>query len=182
MRQTCWRFLRAHAIPLAVGLGLGVLGYVVILPWFWPCPRVVVAVPAAVQIGTDLPVEIIIQSWHSNYQVNEVRFYVDYTEAVTAVVPGATVYPIVLDRATPRREWGYWDVRRITWPHTRRRAYVVPLQQLTEAGALQRGVLRGQVDVTMTHPWVRGRYSGNAVMGFRACEDRYTMPFTLNVE
>ena len=139
----------------AAGIALGALAYLAILPMLWPEPAIEVTVPAEARMGETIPVAVSLSAWHSNIDIVNVRFYVDYT-ATTAVGPKGTFYPEMIVERQARRFMGPFGRNPITLPHTVRADGEVALGKYIDQGLIGPGDLVGKIDVTYNYTSGRG--------------------------
>ena len=131
-------------------LAIVVVGYFIVVPWMWGFmePTAQASIPSEWTLGEDLPLQIVIDSWHSNYKLLNVRFYIDHTQTKLEGVDQAP-YPIqLLQEARPTR-WARLSLNRLTYPRREIREIVVPLADLKAKGELGPGVLAGNLDVEL---------------------------------
>ncbi len=127
--------------------GVVLFCYFFIFPIFWGEPEVAADVPEQARLGEDLTFKVTLSAWHGNFDLTNVRFYVDFHGSTAKGEKGLFNPAIVLERQ-PRPLGGFWSTRRITWPHTAHYTVTVPLSQFAAEGLLGAGELAGKVDVT----------------------------------
>lgn len=150
------------------------------LPLFWPPPTLRVAMPAESALHADVPIVVTIDSWHPNFDIVSVRFYVDHTRT-DAEGPEGLFYPQLLMEGAPRERWRPRDVNRFTWPRHRRLELVLPLGELAAQGLAGPGTIRGKIDVTLAIPNVRDRL-GRHFGGFMTSTRMISEPFELKID
>jgi len=146
----------AHKGRLAIVLVIPVLLYWGFVPLFWPLPELAVRMPTETSIDEAVPIDITLESWHPNFEVIQVRFYVDHYHS-DVHGPEGTFYPQVLHQNESPVEWGYWDVSRVTWPRERKMKVELPLLELAREGVVKPGTVRGKIDVTLVYPDMHSR-------------------------
>lgn len=136
--------------------------YLLILPAFWPRPRLTIEMPSEEALREDLPISVSVNAWHSNFSVAQVRFLPDPANS-TAFVKGKELYILELQEGNPRSLWKGWQINRITWPRSRRYQFRVPVQKLSADGTLKTGELKGNIAVQVAYaaPHI-GRRSGSS--------------------
>ena len=141
--------LLRHNRAILTGVVVLAVAYYVVLPWFWPDPRVEAAMPPALSLGEDLSFRLTTSAWHGNFHVYYVRFWVD-NQASTAIAPGKSLFAIQVVNEPPREfKWERW-LARWTRPCTHHITVSAPLHVAAEQGTLQPGVLEGKIDVRLT--------------------------------
>lgn len=131
--------------------------YFLILPIAWPQPQVTARIPDSARITGDLSVEISIFAWHRNFDVQQVRFYVDDWASSAKGEKGLFNPMPVLEREAKRFP-SFLSRNPFTWPSEQRITVSVPLGDLAEKQLVGPGILEGKIDVTFTYaPGVRGR-------------------------
>ena len=130
-------------------------------------------------MNADVAVQVEVSACHANAHLCQVRFYVDNWQS-TAVGPSGPLYAVILYEDSARPKWGYWRIKRWSWPHTWRRRFAVPLRRLARQGLVQPGVLRGKVDVTVCYPDVT-RYGHLPNWAYPSCSTMQSTPFTLEL-
>lgn len=163
-------------VPWVIGISLVYLG---LIPWLWPRPNVAATLPTSAALGEDIPLEVTVSAWHSNFRATRVCFWVDPLRS-NALVEQAAFYPIDVRDIVPRTSWPQWSINRVTWPRSRSYNFTVPLNQRWREGVLQAGVLQGMIWVTTETPNMGknqrasggGRNSSNSPQG---------IPFTLTI-
>lgn len=135
----------------ATGLALGFMaGYLVLLPFFWPEPRVSAIVPARARMNDVLQIEVAAHAWHRNLDITQVRFYVDYT-ATTAKGPNGIFYPeLILERSGTSFR-GLFRRNPLTCPYTQRMPAQFDLSRFASQGILGPGQLIGKLDITFNY-------------------------------
>ncbi len=126
--------------------------YVFFVPWLWPEPEVYADVPETAVLGQDLEIPITVSAWHSNVDVYQVRFYVDY-QGSTARGEEGIFHPTVVLQREGQRYRGVWGWNHLTRPWSETLIVTVPLRQFAEEKLLGPGTLSGKVDVSINyHP------------------------------
>ena len=132
------------------GAAVFVFVYVFFVPWLWPLPEVTAEIPDRADLGQDIEIPITVSAWHSNVDVYEVRFYVDYYASTAKGEEGIT-YPIMVLQRPPRRYRGVWGFNHITRPWSDTVTVTVPLKKTAEDKLLGPGVLSGKLDVSISY-------------------------------
>lgn len=159
-------------------ISLIVVFYLLLLPAFWPAPRVTIEIPSEGALSEDLPISVRVNAWHSNFSVAEVRFLPDPDNS-TAFVPGKVLYILELQEGNPRTIWLGWQINRITWPRSKQHQFSVPMQKLSADGMLKTGELRGNVAVHVAYasPHIGKRYGSAS----RLSEVSSSIPFAVQL-
>ncbi|NIA13784.1 MAG: hypothetical protein GWP08_06850 [Nitrospiraceae bacterium] len=142
--------MSGKAKPVLTAVAVIAVGYFIVLPWMWGSmePTAQASIPSEWTLGEDLPLQIVIDSWHNNYKLVNVRFYIDHTQTKLEGVDQAP-YPIqLLQEARPTR-WTRLSLNRLTYPRREIREVVVPLADLKAKGELGPGVLAGYLDIEL---------------------------------
>ena len=109
--------------------------YFLVLPglWTWLPPSATAVVPSSWPHNKDMPIEIRLSAWHSNYELREVRFGI-LPERGQVQLQRPPLYPLVLIEGRHNRTWNRLTLNRFTYPRTRRIMVVVPLERLAAEG------------------------------------------------
>ena len=145
---------------------------------FWPAPQVTASIPDTVPLSEDLQIPIVVKAWHSNVQVGQIRFYVDY-QASTAKGSKGLFDPAVLFEAAPPAAPGFFARNILTRPWSKRLEVTVPLRDFAQQELLGQGLLVGKLDVTLNCAVV-GKRSVGAPRG-RTIPVMRSVPFQINV-
>ena len=81
--------------------------YFLVLPgfWTWLPPTATAVVPSSWPHNKDMPIEIRLSAWHSNYELREVRFGI-LSQRGRAQPQRPPLYPLVLAEGQHHRTWG----------------------------------------------------------------------------
>jgi len=141
-----------RGLTKSVGTAAAVVfvAYLLILPLFWPAPKVTASMPEVVSLREDPEIPIVVKAWHSNIQVVQVRFYVDY-HASTAKGAKGLLNPAVLYEESPSTLRGILGRNILTRPCRKRLAVTVPLGDFARQELLGEGLLVGKLDVTVNY-------------------------------
>lgn len=154
--------------------------YLVILPIFWPSPTAIAKMPDEAPHNQNLQAKIRIDSWHRNYQIVQVRFYVDYYKTTahgsTGALPTTLIY-----QGKSRNEWGFWNINRFTWPRKQIITADVPLDKLSEQGLVRPGTAVGKIDVTLEYVPSASRTYRVFGGGFRALSATESTSFKMEL-
>ena len=167
---------------IGVGVGLVIFLYFLTVPSFWRFlePTAMAGIPDKWVYNEDLPIPLNIHTWHSNYQVIQVRLVINPT---ASDLPGATVplYPVVLYQGSPPRTWRRLTLNRFTFPRSKRMEVVVPLARLAVEGGVSAGRLEGTLQVEFNYVRTLTRYSGSfgQELGIKRVE---TIPVLIRLE
>jgi len=108
-------------------------------------------------LADELKIDLSIFAWHRNFDVQQVRFYVDYWSSSAKGEEGLFNPVPVLEREA-RHFPSFFSRNPFTWPSEQRITVSVPLAEFAEKRLVGPGVLEGKIDVTFTYaPGVRGR-------------------------
>lgn len=164
---------------LAIVAAIPFLAYWGIAPLFWPLPDLSVTVPPETPIDAEVPIDIQLDALHPNFEIINVRFYVDhYNSDVHG--PNGPFYPQNLHRIAEPVNWGFWEVNRFTWPRTRKRTVSLPLRELAAEGVVKPGTVRGKIDVTVAYPDVHSRMA-QILGGFPTRSRMLSQPFEMEI-
>ncbi|MDZ4860439.1 MAG: hypothetical protein SGI88_15795 [Candidatus Hydrogenedentes bacterium] len=142
--------MTVRAKRLAGGVIGIIAAYLIILPFFWPDPRVSAVVPAQSGMRDVLKFEVAIHAWHRNVDITRVRFYADYT-TTTAKGPKGIFYPeLVIDRPG-KNYWGPLKRNLLSWPYTQRMPAEFDLSRFADKGLLGPGELIGKLDISFNY-------------------------------
>jgi hypothetical protein len=163
---------------LAICAGISLLGYLIVLPMLLPLPTAEADVPATASLTEDLSFEVRLSALHSNYDVAQIRFYVDFY-ASTAKGEKGLFNPILVFEQRPRSMNGVLAVSHLTWPHTERYTVTVPLREFATQGLVGSGTLAGKVEVTYSYytPRVGRRIPG----ADRTSQSTSSVPFSVTI-
>ncbi len=166
--------------------GLILLGppslYLGILPkFFWSVPTVFVEIPKTQPLHEDLSLDLTVSAWHSNFDIHNVRFYVDPVQT-SANAEGKPLLATTLynDGKSPR-SMGYGAVSRVTWPHDKKLHLTVPLKRWANEQRTQAGQLVGKLDVEVRYPQMHGRIN-RWFGGYSSARKRMSIPFSIRLE
>lgn len=141
----------AHKARLAAVLVTPFLLYWGFLPLFWPVPDLSIQMPSEISIDETVPIDIRLSSWHPNFEVGQVRFYVDYHNS-DVHGPNGPLYPQMLRQIESEVQWTFWGVNRFSWPRERNLHLELALPELARKGVIMPGTVRGKIDVTVVYP------------------------------
>jgi hypothetical protein len=127
--------------------------------WSWMPPHANTQVPSEWDHTKDMPLTIIVTSWHSNFKVTGVRFYID-NQLTRLEGIDQPLYPLFLLQEPPVRMWNRLTLNRFTFPRVRKIELNVPLSSLASEGKINRGVLAGKVDIVIDSVGSVDEYSG----------------------
>lgn len=150
-----------------------VVGYVGVVPAFWPKPTISISYPAAAHIGEDLEVTIRMSAWHMLFDINGVRIAPDVYQS-SAITLSDPLYPIQLLDVAPRRYGWAHRFLRFTWPVTKEKKVKIALSEEPMRGKLSEGDLVGKIDINYT----RATYS---MRGMSSMEETHTQPFRITL-
>lgn len=133
-----------------VSILIAAFAYFVIIPssWPWLQPEPEIRIPGAWSYDEDLPVELMISYWHSNYEIALVSFRPDYHDSELRGEP-EPMYPQPLIQGEHRRNWSALTLNLFTWPRSEHHELTVPLSELAEQNRSAPGTLRGYVEITI---------------------------------
>ncbi|MCC6489070.1 MAG: hypothetical protein IT364_16340 [Candidatus Hydrogenedentes bacterium] len=171
-----WNSVRTRQMLIAAAVVVFV--YLFFLPWVWPTPEVTAQIPERATLGQDIEIPISVFAWHSNVDVYQVRFYVDYY-ASTAKGEGGITYPIMVLQRPPRQYRGVWGFNHLTRPWSDTVSVTVPLKKTAEERLLGAGLLSGKLDVSISyHP---GRTPRNLPTENLARQTTISVPFSITL-
>ncbi|MDP3981165.1 MAG: hypothetical protein Q8Q33_07130 [Chlamydiota bacterium] len=150
--------------------------YLFSIPEFWPQPKCQILMPDKHALSQDLPVPILIQAWHSNVNIAEIRFYPD--NHTSEAIDKKPFYPVILYRKENKKDWKYWDVNTLSWPQEKSITIDLPFSEWAKDHTLKSGLLIGTLDITLNYPIVR-RSSYYPGLGYRAQETTKRHPFQI---
>lgn len=136
------------------------MGYFIFLPMFWPWMPLTVTLkmPDDWEYNKDLPIQLIVNSVHRNYIIQQVRLTFDYDPARQQL----PLYPRILHSAPKKNHWSIWEINRLTLPRRKELNFILPLAELARASQLQPGKLTGQLQVDVDYVRGLGRFDGLA--------------------
>jgi hypothetical protein len=140
--------------------------YFLVLPsiWTWLPPTATAVVPQSWPHNKDMPIEIRLSAWHSNYELQEVRFGI-LPERGRLQPQHPPLYPMVLVEGQRNRTWNRLTLNRFTFPRTRRIPLVVPLERLAAEGRIVPGTREGFVNIRINYVGSVDEHSGMPGMG-----------------
>jgi hypothetical protein len=107
-------------------------------------------IPASWPHNKDLPLDIQVSAWHSNYEIEEVRFGI--LPEMGKVQPARPpLYPQILLQGQHNRTWNRLTMNRFTFPRTRRIPVVVPFARLAAEGRVVPGTRDGFITVRIDY-------------------------------
>jgi hypothetical protein len=164
---------------LTVGAVVAAVGYFAVLPafWFWMPPSATANLPPEWSYNQDMPVSVVVSSWHANYKVTEVRFVADPQKTQLKDVR-TPLYPVLLLNEKPPRYWSRLTLNPLTFPTKRRLELTLPLQSLAGEGKVGPGTVVGNIDVEIAHVGAVNQHSGGAG-GEMSQNSRSRIPFEL---
>lgn len=126
--------------------------YFLVLPgfWTWLPPSATAVVPSSWPHNKDMPIEIRLSAWHSNYELREVRFGI-LPERGRVQPQGPPLYPLVLVQGRHNRTWNRLTLNRFTFPRTRRIPVVVPLARLAAEDRIAPGAREGFISIRIDY-------------------------------
>lgn len=128
----------------------------------------------------DLPFSIKVNSWHSNFKVTEVRFFVDNQKTSFDEID-EPIYAKYLMQESPIRSWNRLTLNRFTLPMVKRYKVVIPFSQMKEEGIISSGKIVGKIDIRVDHVGSVHRYSSVAFQELGE-EYSYHIPFEIILE
>lgn len=126
--------------------------YFLVLPgfWTWLPPSATAVVPSSWPHNKDMPIEIRLSAWHSNYELREVRFGI-LPERGQVQPHRPPLYPLVLVEGRHNRTWNRLTLNRFTYPRTRRIMVVAPLERLAAEGRIVPGAREGFINIRIDY-------------------------------
>lgn len=163
--------------PLFAGAA-AIFLYFMVLPFFWPSPAAKVSMAKEAPFDQDLEITVVVRTWHSNFLIDQVRFYVDRS-TTTAHGPGGPFYPIVLYNNPERiHAWPFW-LNRLTWPRSQVLTLILPLKSLSQEQVVKQGIVRGKLNVTISFPMPPEPLA--LLLGYSAMTQALDFPFELRL-
>ncbi len=159
--------LRTAAIAVLVG-GIGYIG---VLPAFWPAPKIFIECPSEVRIGEDLPVTVTVSAWHGVFHVDEVRIIPNaYDSAALEITNPLHAMQIY---SSPSKRYGWAHRFRLLNKQKKKSIRITaPLSATHTREKLSPGMLVGAIDVTCAY----AHYSWRVVS---SQESTYVEPFSI---
>ncbi len=156
------------------------IAYFLVLPsvGLWSEPDVTAHVPATWAHDEDMPIELTVSTWHSNYQIALVRFHPDYHDSDLQGDTGP-MYPQPLLQEQRSRYWSAFSLNRFTFPRSAHHELEVPLSELAGKGNSAPGVLRGEIEIMILHAGNIGSHDGAVRTHSRQLNDR--IPFEIRL-
>jgi len=143
---------------IAIGIAAAAFLYLFFVPWAWPMPEVEAQIPQSAVLGQDIQIPITISAWHSNVDIYNVRFYVDYHGSTAHGEEGLFNPTPVFDKQG-QKYIGVWGFNHLTYPWSETMYVTVPLSQFANEKLLGPGTLTGKLDVNFNYrPGHVGRY------------------------
>lgn len=147
-----------NRIIAAVVVALTCYFFVVPGLWTWLPPSATAVIPASWPHNKDMPLEIRVWTWHSNYEVREVRFAI-LPERGRVQANSPPLYPLVLLEGQHNRTWNRLTLNRFTFPRVRRISVVVPFERLAAEGRVVPGTREGFLSIRLDYVGSVNRYS-----------------------
>lgn len=149
------------------------VGYVGILPQFWPEPTVEVECPQQMRIGEDVDIIVNVSAWHPLFHISRIRFVPDL-QSSTAASLSNPFYPLQPFSVTAKK-YGYNAMfQRFTWPITRKQTATIGLSENGISEKLRPGNLLGKIDVDFT-------YAEYALRTISTARASHSVPVTIEV-
>lgn len=162
-----------------VGLAVAAFVYFIALPLAWRPPTVEAELPAAATLKQDLEFTVRLTALHGNFDVANIRFYVDFYGS-TAKGPKGLFDPAVVFSQRPRAILSGWSMSHLTYPHTLEIPVKVPFPEFAGKGLLGEGVLAGKVDVTYVSCEPSAGKSASGADRMRA--GTQSIPFSITIQ
>ena len=166
---------------LAVGVLVAALGYFAVLPafWFWMPPSATASLPPEWPHDQDVPVSIVVSSWHANYKITEVRVVADPQKTRFENV-STPFYPVFLLSEKRPPYWNRFKLNPFTYPSNYRLELTLPLKSLAGEGKVGPGTLVGNIDIEISHVGAVNKHS--SVLGREMSQgSRSSIPFRLTL-
>ena len=169
---------RNTKILFQVLLGILII-YFFFVPFLWPKPKVTLEMVQEHPYNQDLEFKVPVHTWHSNYNVQSIRFYVDPVKS-TAKGSKGLFYPTIVYEGKPKQFRYFMETSRITRPQSQTLTLTLPLSKYAGEDLVQSGTLSGKIDTTIYYlPYfIRYRYYGG---GYRTRTEQFSVPFDLKL-
>ena len=162
------------------GIIVVVIFYLFILPLLWPRPTVKINLTEETPYDEDFEVTLVISSWHPNYEIQNVRFFVDY-KATTAHGPEGPFYPVSLHTSPRRENWSFRRLNRFSWPRSHVHHFTVSLSTLAMDNVVKPGIVKGKIDVTLNYADPMP-YDLAIWLGYQSRSTTQAIPFELQLK
>lgn len=153
--------------------------YLVLVPLAWRPPSVEAGIPSVAGLKQDLVFNVRLTAMHGNFDVANIRFYVDYYGSTSKGSQGL-FEPVVIFSQRPRAIPNGWSMSHLTYPHTVDIPVTVPLREFSEKGLLGVGVLAGKLDVTYVSCQPSAGKSASGVDRMRP--GTQSVPFSITIQ